>query len=205
MGMLDEAPHLLLAEVSNSFTTDSDLAAVSRIQASRQQLHTSDKRKIDALHHNLKQLSRQLAVSEASYNDWKAVVVAAEHPKTMIGLDKKKFAVAKQLSAVEGNVLTLEAQLVKLKKELEELDNEDPLERQVLESEDDGTALKLWVYRGLGIEIQDDGKGGFHRASVRNKVTGDFNVVNIENKFTPFFYANYFWGQLASSSDKAES
>jgi hypothetical protein len=140
MGMLDEAPHLLLAEVSSSFTTDSDLAAVSRIQASRQQLHTSDKRKIDALHHNLKQLSRQLAVSEASYNDWKAVVVAAEHPKTMIGLDKKKFAVAKQLSAVEGKVLTLEAQLVKLKKELEELDNEDPLERQVLESEDDGTA-----------------------------------------------------------------
>ena len=46
--------------------------------------------------------------------------------------------------------------------------------------------------------MQGDGAGGFKKAVVRNRATGDFNIINIEGKFTPYFYANYFWGLLQS-------
>jgi kinetochore protein Spc24, fungi type len=62
----------------------------------------------------------------------------------------------------------------------------------------DETLLKLKVYRSLGIEIDDgeNGKDGYKRAVVRNGTKGDVHVVNIDPKFSRFFYANYFWGSL---------
>ncbi|KAF3355111.1 40S ribosomal protein S12 [Verticillium dahliae VDG1] len=69
----------------------------------------------------------------------------------------------------------------------------DPLEDEVL--------LRLSVYRGLGIEIERDEKEGgggevFSRAVVRNDRKGDVHVVNMDKKFSKFFYANYFWQTL---------
>jgi kinetochore protein Spc24 len=54
----------------------------------------------------------------------------------------------------------------------------------------------LKVYRSLGIEIERDGEGEFSRVVVRNDRKGDVHVVNIDRKFSRFFYANYFWQSL---------
>jgi kinetochore protein Spc24 len=56
--------------------------------------------------------------------------------------------------------------------------------------------LRLKVYRSLGIEIERDGEGEFSRVVVRNDRKGDVHVVNIDRKFSRFFYANYFWQSL---------
>lgn len=66
---------------------------------------------------------------------------------------------------------------------------------------DDEVLLRLKVYRSLGIEIERDGKDGsgtgeFTRAVVRNDRKGDVHVVNMDKKFSKFFYANYFWQTL---------
>lgn len=77
----------------------------------------------------------------------------------------------------------------------------DPLDDEVL--------LRLKVYRSLGIDLERDGgatasssgdivtgnvgKGEFTRAVVRNDRKGDVHVVNLDPKFSRFFYANYFW------------
>jgi len=119
-----------------------------------------------------------------------------------MGLDRTKFALAKNVNDLESNVHALEGHLAKLKEELENLQNDDPMERAVLEAADDGTTLKLRVFRGLGIELQDDGAGVFKKAVVRNRATGDFNIVNIEGKFSSYFYANYFWALLQSGCDR---
>ena len=61
---------------------------------------------------------------------------------------------------------------------------------------DDEISLKLKVYRGLGIDIERDDDGEYSKAIIRNAKKGDVNIVNIDNKFSRFFYANYFWQQL---------
>jgi len=59
---------------------------------------------------------------------------------------------------------------------------------------EDEVLLRLKVYRSLGIDIERDSKDGeFSRAVVRNDRKGDVHVVNIDRKFSRFFYANYFW------------
>lgn len=61
-------------------------------------------------------------------------------------------------------------------------------------SVDDEVLLRLKVYRSLGIDIERDSKDGeFSRAVVRNDRKGDVHVVNMDRKFTRYFYANYFW------------
>jgi kinetochore protein Spc24, fungi type len=72
---------------------------------------------------------------------------------------------------------------------LEEGGRRDPVDDELL--------LRLKVYRSLGIEIEREGKDGeFAKAVVRNDRKGDVHVVNIDKKFSRFFYANYFWGTL---------
>lgn len=84
---------------------------------------------------------------------------------------------------------------------------------------DDEVLLRLKVYRSLGIDVERDendgvgdvggagggggggladgpGAGEFTKAVIRNDRRGDVHVVNIDKKFSRFFYANYFWQTL---------
>ena len=54
-------------------------------------------------------------------------------------------------------------------------------------------SLRLKIYRSLGVDIEPDNAGNFNRAVVRNSRKGDVHVVNIDPKFSRFFYANYLW------------
>lgn len=53
--------------------------------------------------------------------------------------------------------------------------------------------LQLKIYRSLGIDIEPDDAGNYNKAIIRNTKKGDVHVVNIDPKFSKFFYANYFW------------
>lgn len=62
---------------------------------------------------------------------------------------------------------------------------------------EDEVLLRLRVYRSLGIDVERDERDGeFARAVVRNDRKGDVHVVNLDKKFSRFFYANYFWQTL---------
>lgn len=61
---------------------------------------------------------------------------------------------------------------------------------------DDEISLKLKVYRGLGIDIERNAEGEYSKAVIRNGRKGDVHVVNMDGKFSKFFYANYFWQTL---------
>lgn len=61
---------------------------------------------------------------------------------------------------------------------------------------DDATILRLKIFRSLGIDIEPDEAGNFNRAVIRNSRKGDVHVVNIDPKFSRFFYSNYFWSTM---------
>lgn len=54
-------------------------------------------------------------------------------------------------------------------------------------------SLKLKVYRSLGIEVEADSTGTYRKAVIRSAQKGDVHVVNIDSRFSRFFYADYFW------------
>lgn len=54
-------------------------------------------------------------------------------------------------------------------------------------------SLKLKVYRSLGIDVEADSAGNYNKAIIRNNQKGDVHVVNVDPKFSRFFYLNYFW------------
>lgn len=114
----------------------------------------------------------------------------------MARLDTQKFRTAKAASDLEVETERLSSQAADLAARLQELELQgvegepstaDPVEDEVL--------LRLKVYRSLGIELEREGEE-WSRAVIRNDRKGDVHVVNMDKKFSRFFYANYFWSTL---------
>lgn len=53
--------------------------------------------------------------------------------------------------------------------------------------------MKLKLYRSFGIDPECDEAGNYNKAVIRNYQKGDVHVVNLDPKFSRFFYANFFW------------
>lgn len=143
----------------------------------------------------------------SQHNELTSAHSSTAHASEISRLDTQKFRTAKAASDAEVEAERLAQQVADLNARLQELDvqgvegggdpgrrgmGKDPLEDEVV--------LRLSVYRSLGIDIERDDRAGagevFSRAVVRNDRKGDVHVVNMDNKFSKFFYANYFWQTL---------
>lgn len=123
-----------------------------------------------------------------------------DHATEISKLDSKKFRTAKEASDMEMETERLGLQLADLSARLQELElqgvegEEGGRRRDLVEDE---VLLRLKVYRSLGIDIERDNENGeFNKAVVRNDRKGDVHVVNMDKKFSRYFYANYFWQSL---------
>lgn len=136
----------------------------------------------------------------------------------MIRLDTEKFRIAKAASELEIESERLEGELEMLKERLAELEAQglegDEAARREREAEDATMygsrvrivfmvallltlcRLRLKLYRSLGIDVEADEAGNYHKAIIRNSRKGDVHVINIDPKFSRFFYANYFWQNM---------
>ncbi|OJZ91688.1 hypothetical protein ASPFODRAFT_55376 [Aspergillus luchuensis CBS 106.47] len=113
----------------------------------------------------------------------------------MVELDTKKFRIAKSATELEIESERLEGELEMLKERLADLEaqgleGDEPTRRE--REMDDATLLRLKIYRSLGVDIEADDAGNFTKAVIRNSRKGDVHVVNIDPKFSRFFYSNYF-------------
>lgn len=149
----------------------------------------------------LRRLSRQLGTMQSQHAELVSQHSGSAHASDMSRLDTQKFRIAKAASDLEMDTERLSSQLADLHARLQELelqgadggaaaaDNGELVEDEIL--------LRLKVYRSLGIDVERDAKDGeFARAVVRNDRKGDVHVVNLDKKFSRFFYANYFWQTL---------
>ncbi|KEY84067.1 hypothetical protein BA78_8073 [Aspergillus fumigatus] len=147
----------------------------------------------------LRKLSRNLHALTAQHEEAVSSHDSAKHAAQMVELDTKKFRIAKAATELEIESERLEGELEMLKERLAELEAQglegDEATRREREA-DDATILRLKIYRSLGIDIEADEAGNFSKAIIRNSRKGDVHVVNMDPKFSRFFYANYFWSTM---------
>ncbi|KAL8699264.1 MAG: hypothetical protein Q9201_006108 [Fulgogasparrea decipioides] len=145
------------------------------------------------------ELTRNLQTLATQHNEIVSSHNSTEHASQIVELDTQKFRVAKAASDLEIEGERLEQELEGLKGRLQQLDTQgvegDDATRAKRELEDP-TILKLKIYRSLGIDAGPDSTGAYNKATIRNTHKGDVYVVNIDPKFSRFFYANYFWQTL---------
>ncbi|KAL2153085.1 hypothetical protein VTH82DRAFT_4240 [Thermothelomyces myriococcoides] len=196
--LLEEDPSTLIRHTISNFNIAPDKAAVSRVSESLSTLQQARELRLREAEASLRRLARNLNTLASQHAELTASHSSAQHASEIARLDTQKFRIAKAASDLEMETERLQAQLDELNARLQEL------ELQGVEGSDAGAGagglledevlLRLKVYRSLGIEIERDSKDGeFNRVIVRNDRKGDVHVVNIDRKFSRFFYANYFW------------
>jgi kinetochore protein Spc24 len=141
-----------------------------------------------------------------------------EHAAEILRLDTEKFRIAKEASQLETEGERLESEIERTRAMVEECEAQGPeggdATRRVEGMDDEilyvhlsasctmstnlvARRLKLKVYRMLNIDVEPDKQTGLYtKAVVRNAQKGDVHVVNIDPKFSRYFYANYFWNTL---------
>ncbi|KAH8155342.1 uncharacterized protein LAJ45_00352 [Morchella importuna] len=195
MVLLDEEPHSLISHCIENFNISGDMECLAKCKSDLSKVADKRGKILDDSRNTLRALARKMDIAKQSMEASVAAASKKEHGAKMIKLDREKFSLAKNINELESSSHHLESQLARLKEELEQVDGEDAMANAMMEAED-GTLLKLKVYRSLGIDIQEDGAGGYNKAVIRNSAKGDVHVVNIEKKFSQYFYANYFWNTM---------
>ncbi|TVY58516.1 putative kinetochore protein spc24 [Lachnellula cervina] len=197
--LLDEDPATLIHHTIGNFNITPDKLAVSRINESLSTLQQARELRVREADSALKKLSRTLTTLNNHHNETLSAHSSTAHASEIATLDTQKFRIAKTANDLEIESERLSSQLADLQSRLQELEQQgveggDNVRRGLV---DDEIGLKLKVYRGLGIDIERDTEGGeYNKAIVRNGKLGDVHIVNMDGKFSRFFYANYFWNTL---------
>ncbi|EXJ65744.1 kinetochore protein spc24 [Cladophialophora psammophila CBS 110553] len=199
--LLDEDPSTLIRATISNFNIAPDKAALSRVNDSLSTLQQSRELRIRDAENALRKLSRHLATLSSQHREVLSGHDSGRHTSEIVQLDTKKFRIAKQASELEAESERLEAELDRLKMRLSYLEAQgvegDENTRQAREV-DDPTILRLWLYRSLGIALEQDEAGNYNKATIANTKKGDVHVVNIDPKFSKWFYADYFWQSMQS-------
>ncbi|KAG5954393.1 kinetochore-associated Ndc80 complex subunit spc24 [Claviceps arundinis] len=198
--LLQEDPAKLIHDTMNTLNIQTDKFAVSRINEALSALQEARDLRMREVETSLKKLSRQLNTLTSQHAELTASASSSDHASKIATLDTRKFRTAKAASDAEMEAERLAQQAADLTARLQELDMQgvegDAAARR-RDVVDDEILLRLKVYRSLGIDIERDGKDGeWTRAVVRNDGKGDVHVVNMDKKFSRYFYANYFWQTL---------
>ncbi|KAF8859097.1 Spc24-domain-containing protein [Acephala macrosclerotiorum] len=196
--LLDEDPATLIHHTIGNFNIQPDKLAVARINESLSTLQQARELRVREAESALKKLSRTLATLNNHHLETLSSHSSTAHASEIATLDTQKFRIAKTANDLEIESERLSSQLADLQARLQELEMQgveggDNARRGLVEDE---ITLKLKVYRGLGIDIEKDKSGEYSKAIIHNEKKGDVNVVSLDNKFSRYFYANYFWQQL---------
>lgn len=197
--LLDEDPAALIHHTINNFNIAPDKAAISRVHDSLGTLKQSRDMRLRESEQALKKLARSLNTLQAQHAELTSQHSSAEHASEIARLDTQKFRIAKAASDLEMEAERLSSTHADLAARLQELelqglegDADDVAKRR--DPVDDEVLLRLKVYRSLGIEAKkNEDNGEFDKAVVRNDRKGDVHIVNVDKKFSRYFYANYFW------------
>ncbi|KAK3306609.1 Spc24 subunit of Ndc80-domain-containing protein [Chaetomium strumarium] len=201
--LLEEDPSTLIRHTISNFNIAPDKSAVSRISESLSTLQQARDLRLREAETSLRKLARTLNTLASQHAELTGSHSSTQHASEIARLDTQKFRIAKAASDLEMETERLQAQLAELNARLQELELQGVDGGEGANGNggnggvEDEVLLRLKVYRSLGMEIERDGKDGeFNRVVVRNDRKGDVHVVNIDKKFSRYFYANYFWQSL---------
>ena len=197
--LLDAQPGELIQHTVSNFNLAPDKAALNRIDDSLSSVREMREMRIKDAEEGLRRLARKEATLLSQHRDIVTGHDSSQHASEIVELDTQKFRIAKQASELEVESERLEADLERLKMRLADLDEQgvegDEMTRRTREA-DDPTILRLWLYRSLGIQLEQDEAGNYNKATIGNTKKGDVHVLNIDPKFSRWFYADYFWQNM---------
>ncbi|KAH8548869.1 Spc24 subunit of Ndc80-domain-containing protein [Umbelopsis sp. PMI_123] len=181
--------HLLIRRTAEKFSPESDLALVQNTRETMQRVNEVRAKQHYHSQEEMRALMRQLEEARIQATRPNDVVDDREHIEALAQKDKEKYHWANQALELENENHTLEAQIQSLRGQIEDM------EAQEVKVEDtiDKTTLQLQIYRGLGIELLDDGNGHFVKARIHSTRLNDLNTLPLNDKYSPFFYSNYLW------------
>ncbi|CAD6501251.1 BgTH12-01503 [Blumeria graminis f. sp. triticale] len=195
--LLDEDPATLIQHTVGNFNIQPDKLAISRIHESLSTLQQARDLRIRESQSALNKLSRTLTTLKNNYSETVSSHSVAAHASEIAALDSQKFRCAKAASDLEIECERLTSQLTDQQIRLQDLERQgvegEHIRRDLIQDE---ITLKLKVYRGLGIEIDHDSDSGHIKAVIRNVRKGDVHIVNLDQKFSRFFYANLLWQSI---------
>ncbi|GAB5593835.1 putative kinetochore protein spc24 [Umbelopsis nana] len=181
--------HLLIRSTAEKFSPESDLALVQNTRETMQRVNEVRAKQQYHSQEELRGLMRQLEEARIQATRPNDVVDDREHIEELAQKDREKYQWAKQALELENENHGLENQIQSLRAQIEELDAQDVKVEDTI----DKTTLQLQIYRGLGIELLDDGNGNFVKARIHSTRLNDLNTLALNDKYSPFFYSNYLW------------
>ncbi|KAJ3293161.1 kinetochore-associated Ndc80 complex subunit spc24 [Borealophlyctis nickersoniae] len=140
-------------------------------------------------HELLKTLSKHLQSAKETADRPLRDLNTNHHATRMFTLDKEKSTVEKEINEMDSSIEALEDELERLRRELEDVRSEE--EREANKDPDPHITLKL--YREIGVDFEKDKNGNYVKLSVRNPKDNDIRVLDIDEKYTRYFYPNLIW------------
>jgi len=195
--LLDEDPASLIANCIANFNITPDKSSLARTTSALAHLRTARNQILAKQRAALLTLSRNLAAQNSAFALTSSAHNTAAHAAEMLRLDAEQFRVAKEAKDAEIEAERCREEARSAAVAAEELVSAATGEGRSGRAEEDEMLLKLKVYRMLGIDVEaDEATGQYIRAVVRNRAKGDVHVVNVDPKFSRYFYANYFWNSI---------
>ncbi|KAH6673563.1 Spc24 subunit of Ndc80-domain-containing protein [Halenospora varia] len=185
--LLDEDPATLIHHTIGNFNITPDKLAVARINESLSTLQQARDLRVREAESALKKLARTHSTLSSHHQETLSSHSPSAHSSLISSLDTQKFRIAKSASDLEIESERLSSHLSDLQARLQELEvqGNEGGEFRGRGLGDDEVALRLKVYRGLGMDVEKDGDG--------NGREGDVRIVNLDGRQSRFFYANHFW------------
>jgi len=213
----------LIRHTIGNFNIQPDKHSVSRINDSLSTL--AQARDLQLREHKtaLQRLQRKHQTLSSHHNELVSSHTPTAHSTRIADLDTKKFRTAKAASDLEIDCEKLSSHLADLSSHLQslqiqgidgylDLPSQSTNPSNALTSsqqtnlkfptgptpteQDAAAVLELFVFRSLGIEDAGYTKEGYRKLVVRNEERGDVGSLELNPKFSAYFFANFIWGYL---------
>lgn len=118
-----------------------------------------------------------------------------------IELDNLKLSLAKNLNDLESQINSMNITKKDLmeKYELVKMKNDNLINDNILKNPD-SKAIKINIYKNLGVEIESGEEGESEnkqdKVIIYNKETNLSSILNIDDKYSEYFITNYIWDRL---------
>lgn len=118
-----------------------------------------------------------------------------------IELDNLKLSLAKNLNDLESQINSMNITKKDLmeKCELVKMKNDNLINDNILKNPD-SKAIKINIYKNLGVEIESGEEGETEnkqdKVIIYNKETNLSSILNIDDKYSEYFITNYIWDRL---------
>lgn len=224
--MFHEKPDKLLLSSIESFEIEPDLLTLRRIEEVinktnqyRSNIIENYETKLSAMKSEFQRLMSEInlltKVSGINYENLKVLGNGDEESigdvnnkniftvmnEKSIELDNLKLSLAKNLNDLESQINSMNITKKDLmeKYELVKMKNDNLINDNILKNPD-SKAIKINIYKNLGIEIESGDEGTSEnnqdKVIIYNKETNLSSILNIDDKYSEYFITNYIWDRL---------